>query len=314
MINYIFDFIIGITLFLFGINTLTSSLKDFNKDKFHKLIKNTNNKYKGVFIGTIITALLQSSSFVTVLLISLVDSGIMSLNNTIGIIMGSNIGTCITSWILSLSSLGNYASFFNLDNLIGILALISIILLFRKKSKGANFTFGLIILILGMNIMSDSLIPLTENEIFFTLLNYLTNPLLGLLAGIIITAIFQSSSIVIGIIESLTMSNKINFLLGFTLILGSNIGTCITAIIASINTNKTSKKVSMFHLIFNILGALIFLTSFYILNYFFNFSFTYKPINAFDIALIHTLFNLLSTIILLPFTKKMLNLCDYLVK
>ncbi len=314
MINYILNFIIGINLFLFGINNLTGSLKGLKKDKFDRLIRKTNNKYKGVLIGTIITAILQSSSFVTVFLVSLVDSGIMTLNNTIGIIMGSNIGTCITAWILSLANLNNYVNIFSLDNLVGIFSIISLLFLFRKKSKRANFTFGLIILILGMNLMSDSLIPLTENLWFENLLSYLTNPLFGLLVGIIITAIFQSSSIVIGLIESLAMTNKINFLLGFTLILGSNIGTCITTIIASLNTNKTSKKVSMFHLIFNILGVLIFMIGFYILNYFLNFSFTYKPINAFDIALIHTVFNLLSTIILLPFTKQMLKLCDYLIK
>lgn len=314
MINAILNFILGIILFLFGINNLTNNLKNFNKDKFSYLIKKTNNKYKGVFIGTFITAILQSSSFVTILLISLVDSNIMSLNNTIGIIMGSNIGTCITSWLLSLSSFNNLNSFFNLNNLTGIMALITSILLIRKRNNLSNIFFSLIILILGMNIMSNSLLPLTTSTLFLKVLDYLTNPLLGLLIGIIVTAIFQSSSIVIGIIESLTLSNKITFLLGFTLILGSNIGTCITSIIASLNTNKTSKKVSMFHLIFNILGVVIFLIGFYILNYIFKFSFTFKPINAFHIALIHTLFNLLSTIILLPFTNKMLKLCDYLVK
>ena len=314
MINYILNFIIGISLFLFGINNLTKDLKNLNKEKIQIVIKNTNNKYKGIFIGIIITMLIQSSSFVTVLLVSLVDSGIMTLNNTIGIIMGSNIGTCITSWILSLANLNNSTTFFNLNTLMGMMAIISLIFYIRKKNNIANVTFSLIILILGMNMMSGSLIPFTQYESFNTILNYLTNPLLGLFAGIIITGIFQSSSIVIGIIESLAMSNKINFLLGFTLILGSNIGTCVTTLISSINTNKTSKKVSIFHLLFNILGVVIFLVGFYILNCFFKFSFTYSPINAFDVALIHTLFNLLSTIILLPFTKKMLSLCDYLVK
>jgi len=314
MINYIFNFIIGINLFLFGINNLTKDLKNLNKEKISKIIKNTNSKSKGILIGTIITMIIQSSSFITVLLVSLVDSGIMTLDNTIGIIMGSNIGTCITSWILSLANLNNYASLFNLNTIMGIVAIISLILFIKNRKRIANITFSLIILVLGMNMMSESLLPFTEYECFNTILNYLTNPLFGLLAGIIITAIFQSSSIVIGIIESLAISNKINFLLGFTLILGSNIGTCITGLISSINTNRTSKKVSMFHLIFNILGVIIFLIGFYILNYIFNFTFTYNSINAFDVSLIHTLFNLLSTIILLPFTKKMLKLCDYLVK
>jgi len=312
--NYIFNFLIGISLFLFGINILTNNLKNTNKHKFEQIIKTTNNKFKGVLAGTIITALLQSSSFVTVMLVSLVDSGLMNLNDTIGIIMGSNIGTCITSWIFSLANLNSYASIFELNNLLGIIAIIGIFLLFKKKNKFANIIFSLIILILGMNIMSDSLIPLAKTEAFTNFLTYLKNPILGLISGITITAIFQSSSIVIGIIESLAITNNINFMLGFTLILGSNIGTCITALISSINTNKTSKKVSMFHLIFNIIGVLIFIISFFILNYLFNFSFTYKTINAFEIALIHTLFNVLSTIILLPLTKRMIKLCDYLVR
>lgn len=314
MINNILNFIIGINLFLFGINNLTKDLKNLNKEKISKIIKGTNNKYKGIFIGTIITMIIQSSSFVTVLLVSLVDSGIMTLNNTIGIIMGSNIGTCITSWILSLANMNNYSSIFNINTLMGIMAILSIYLFIKKKKVLANLSFSLIILILGMNIMSNSLLPLTEYEIFNKILTYLTNPFFGLLAGIIITGIFQSSSIVIGIIESLALSNKINFLVGFTLILGSNIGTCVTTLISSINTNKTSKKVSMFHLLFNIFGVIIFLIGFYLLNYFFKFTFTYKPINAFHVALIHTIFNILSTIILLPFTKKLLKLCDYLVK
>lgn len=310
----ILKFIVGITLFLFGINILTSSLKNIKKDWFNILLKGTNNKYKGILIGTIVTAILQSSSFVTVLLVSLVDSQIMTLNNTVGIILGSNIGTCITAWIFSLANLSDYASIFSLDTLVGILAVFCIILLIKKKIKIANLSFGLIILILGMNMMSNSLIPFTTTNGFISFLNYLTNPLFGLLLGIIITGIFQSSSLFIGIVESLAINGNINFLLGFTLILGSNIGTCVTTLISSANTNKTSKKVSMFHLVFNILGTLIFLIGFYLLNYFFHFSFTYLPINAFHIALIHTLFNVLSTIILLPFTNKMIKLCDYLVR
>lgn len=314
MINNILNFVVGISLFLFGINNLTNNLKGINKIKIQKAITKTNNKYKGILIGTIITMIIQSSSFVTVLLVSLVDSGIMTLNNSIGIIMGSNIGTCITAWILSLANLNNYANLFNLNTLTGIMALVSLLLLFKKKKGLANILLSLIILILGMNIMSISLLPLSEYKSFNIILNCLTNPLFGLLAGIIITGIFQSSSIVIGLIESLAINNKMNFLLGFTLILGSNIGTCTTSLISSINTNKTSKKVSMFHLLFNVLGATIFLTGFYLLNYLFNFTFTFKTINAFDIALIHTLFNVLSTVILLPFTNKIIKLCNYLIK
>ena len=315
MINNILNFLIGLTLFIFGMNNLTNSFKKSNKDKIKNIIEKTNNKYKGVIVGTIITALIQSSSFVTILLVGLVDSGIMTLNSTIGIIMGSNIGTCITSWIISLSSINkDILSFLSLDNLIGIFAIISLLFLINKRHNKANIIFGIIILILGMNIMTESMSPLSNSPFFQNLLNYFSNPLLGLILGIILTGIFQSSSLIIGILEGLSLTSNISFLAGFTIILGSNIGTCITAIIASSTTNKTSKIVSMFHLIFNIIGTLIFLIGFYILNYFFKFSFTYQTINAFHIALIHTIFNIGSTIILLPFTNQLIKLSKKLIK
>lgn len=315
MINYILNFFIGLTLFIFGINSLTTGLKKINKTKFSKIIKETNNKYKGVLWGTIITALVQSSSFITVLLVSLVDSGIISLNNSIGLIMGSNIGTCITSWILSLSSISNnYLSFLSIDNLLGIIAIISLLFFFKKRLNKAQILFGLIILTLGMNLMSESMMPLSTSSIFESILKYFENPLLGLLLGIIITGIFQSSSLVIGILESLSLGGNISFLAGYTIILGSNIGTCVTAIIASTNTNKTSKVVSMFHLVFNIIGTLIFIIGFYLLNFIFDFTFTYQNINAFHIALIHTIFNIGSTIILLPFTNLLIKISKKLIK
>lgn len=315
MINYILNFFIGLSLFLFGINNLTNGLKKINKDKLSKIIKQTNNKYKGVFWGTIITAIVQSSSFITVLLVSLVDSNIISLNNSIGLIMGSNIGTCITSWILSLSSIGNnFLTFLSIDNLLGFIAILSLFFFFKKRLSKAQILFGLIILILGMNLMSESMMPLSESNTFQTILKYFENPILGLISGIIITAIFQSSSLVIGILESLSIGSNISFLAGYTIILGSNIGTCITALIASTNTSKTSKLVSMFHLVFNIIGTLIFIIGFYLLNYLFNFTFTYQTINAFHIAIIHTIFNIGSTIILLPFTDQLIKLSKKLIK
>ena len=315
MINYILNFFIGLSIFLFGINNLTSGLKKINKDKFAKIIKQTSNKYKGVFWGTIITAIVQSSSFITVLLVGLVDSNIISLNNSIGLIMGSNIGTCITSWILSLSSIGNnFLTFLSIDNLLGFIAILSLFFFFKKRHNKAQILFGIIILILGMNLMSESMMPLSESYTFQTILKYFENPILGLIAGIIITAIFQSSSLVIGILESLSNGSNISFLAGYTIILGSNIGTCITALIASTNTSKTSKVVSMFHLVFNIIGTLIFIIGFYLLNYLFNFTFTYQTINAFHIAIIHTIFNIGSTIILLPFTNQLIKISKKLIK
>lgn len=315
MINHILNFFIGLSLFLFGINSLTSGLKKINKEKFAKIIKETDNKYKGVFWGTIITSIVQSSSFITVLLVSLVDSGIISLNNSIGLVMGSNIGTCITSWILSLSSIGkNFLNFLSITNFLGIIAILSLCFFFKKRLNKSQILFGLIILILGMNLMSESMMPLSESKTFEVILRYFENPALGLICGVVITAIFQSSSLVIGILESLSLGNNISFLAGYTIILGSNIGTCVTAIIASANTNKTSKTVSMFHLVFNIIGVLIFIIGFYLLNYLFKFNFTYQTINAFHIAIIHTIFNIGSTILLLPFTNQLIKISKKLIK
>ena len=315
MINYILNFFIGLTLFLYGINCLTDGLKKINKDKFSKIIKGTASKFKGVIFGTIITALVQSSSFITVLLISLVDSNVITLNSSIGLIMGSNIGTCITSWILSLSSLSNnYLFFLSIDNFLGIFSLLSLFFFFKKRLNKAQILFGLIILILGMNLMSDSMIPFSSSSLFQSTLKYFENPLFGLILGILVTSIFQSSSLVIGILESLSLGGNISFLAGYTIILGSNIGTCVTALIASSNTSKTSKVVSMFHLVFNIVGSLIFIIGFYILNVIFKFYFTYESINAIHIALIHTIFNIGSTIILLPFTNILIKISKKLIK
>ena len=315
MINYIFNFFIGIALFIFGMNNLTNGLKKSNKNKIEKIIRKASGKVKGVLWGTLITALIQSSSFITVLLVGLVDSGIMTINNTIGLIMGSNIGTCITSWIISISSLNkDVLSIFSLDSLLGIFASIALLFLITKRHNKANIIFGLLTLILGMNLMTKSMAPLANFPFFQKIITYLSNPILGLILGIILTGIFQSSSLIIGILEGLALNVNISFLAGYTLILGSNIGTCVTAIIASTTTNKNSKIVSMFHLVFNIVGTLIFLIGFYILNYFLKFSFTYQNINAFQIALIHTVFNLGSTIILLPFTNQLINISKKLIK
>ena len=315
MINCIFKFLVGITLFVFGMNSLTNGLKKINSHRIKHIIKKIDNKFNGLWIGTIITAFCQSSSFITVLLVSLVDSNIITLNNSIGIIMGSNIGTCLTSWILSFShNKTMILSFLDIDNMLGIIALLSIIYLRKRHLTKASILFGLVILLLGMSTMTDSLSPLAQSNTFQKILFYLANPLLGLFLGILITSIFQSSSLVIGLLESISLTAHLPFLSGFTVILGSNIGSCTTALLSSINTSKTSKIVSLFHLLFNIIGTIIFLTSFYLLNYFFNFKFTYQNITPTDIALIHTIFNVASTIILLPFTNVILKLCQFLVK
>ena len=313
MINYLLNFLTGITLFLFGINNLCNITKNINKHKFINMLKKINNKFQGLIIGILITSILQSSSFVTILVITLIDSNILTINSSIGIILGSNIGTCLTAWIFSLSSI-NLFNIITPSNIISLFSLISIVFFFLRKNIKANFFYNIMITLLGMNLMNISLSPLANTSFFQNIFISFSNPILGLLLGIITSCIFQSSSIVIGLLESLSLNMNINFLSGLTIILGSNIGTCTTTLIASIKLNKTSKVLSIFHLLFNLFSSIIILIIFYLLNYLFNPTFIYNKINPITISLIHTFFNIISVIIIWPFTNTLYKISSKYIK
>lgn len=309
--NFI-TFIGGLAMFLFGMNYMGTSLEKLGGGKFETILeKMTDNRIKGVLLGAGITAIIQSSSAVTVMAVGFVNSGIMSLNQVVGIIMGANIGTTITSWILSLSSIESTNLILSLlkpTSFTPILAIIGVIMLMvSKKSKykdiGAIF-LGFAILIFGMDNMTNAVAPLKDIEEFTNILTMFSNPLLGVIAGALLTAVIQSSSASVGILQALTVTGTISYATAFPIILGQNIGTCITAIISSFGTSKNAKRTALVHLLFNVLGVSIAMILFYGANAIFTLPFFDKTANSTDIAIIHSVFNIFATIILFPFGKQ----------
>ena len=304
----------GLALFLYGMSMLGSSLEKIAGGKLEKIISGlTSNVFKGVLIGFAVTAIIQSSSATTVIVVGMVNAGIMKLSNAIGVIMGANIGTTVTGQILRLSDLsnGSGAGFFmdllKTENLASIIATIGLIIFMLskrdvKKSVG-EILIGLGILFIGMNSMGDAVEPLSELEAFRNLFETLSNPFLGVLAGAVVTAIIQSSSASVGILQVIASKGVLTFSSAFPIIMGQNIGTCVTSMISSIGANKNAKRAAFVHLYFNVIGTILFLITFYSLNAIVEFSFWDESIGMGGIANFHTFFNVVVTICLLPFTK-----------
>ena len=312
MINYFFNFITGLLLFFFGINTLNTIFNSNNTDYLKDIINKNTSTFKGLLTGIITTIITQSSSFITVIIQSLVDHNILSLYESTSIIMGANIGTCSSTFFIIILLSFNI-NIFNNSLLIGILSIICFIFLL-KKHKLFSLFIGITIILLSMNIMSDSTNFIINSNNFTELLKYLENPILGLLIGIILTSILQSSSLITCILSSISLSISIPYLSAINIILGSNIGTCSTVILASINGSKNAKKVSIIHLLFNMLGSVIFLIILYFMNYIYPLKFLNNFIKPLDIAFIHLTFNVFTTIIFLPLRSKLIKLCNYLIK
>ena len=301
----------GLCLFLYGMNVMGSSLERASGGRLERILeKLTSNPLKGVLLGAGVTAVIQSSSATTVMLVGFVNSGIMKLSRAIGIIMGANIGTTMTAWILSLSGIEGDSFFMQMlkpTSFTPILALIGIILLMvgkddRKKDVGSIF-LGFAVLMFGMEAMSAAVEPLANVPEFTGILTKFSNPLLGILTGAVLTAIIQSSSASVGILQALSVTGGFTVGSVIPIILGQNIGTCVTALISSVGANRSAKRTAFVHLYFNIIGSIVFLTLYYILNAIFHFSFVGEIVNEAGIATIHSTFNIFSTVILLPFTK-----------
>ena len=315
----------GIALFLFGMHTLSASLEKLAGGKLETwLEKATSRPIKGVFLGAIITAVIQSSAATTVMIIGFVNSGLMKLSQAIGVIMGANIGTTATSWLLSLQSIDGSAGFSILNILkpttfTPVLAVIGVILIMFTKSDKKK-TIGMIlagfaVLMFGMNSMSSATAGLAENETFCNILMMFSNPILGVIAGAVLTAVLQSSSASIGILQSIAISTgKVTYSVALPLLLGQNIGSCVTALISSVGANKPAKRVAFVHLYFNVIGTVVFLSVFYLLNAFINMPFMEESLNAVGIAVIHTGFNVLATALFLPFTKQLEKLACLTVR
>lgn len=299
----------GLALFLYGMNVMGSGLEKLAGGRLEKLFdKLTSNPFKGFLLGFVVTAIIQSSSATTVMLVGFVNSGIMKLKQSIGIIMGANIGTAVTAWLLSMTGIegGNiWLEMLKPSSFTPILAVIGIIFyMFMKDDKHkyiGMILLGFTVLMYGMDTMSGAVEPLKDMPEFSNILLMFDNPVLGILAGAVLTAIIQSSSASVGILQALSSTGAVHFSTALPIILGQNIGTCITAAISAIGTNKNAKRVAAIHLSFNIIGTLIFVAIYYPLNAFIHFSFASSVVNALDIAVIHTLFKVATTIILFPF-------------
>ena len=318
----VFEMLVGLALFIFGMNFMGEALEKRGGGKLKQIIENvTSSPLKGVLLGAGVTAIIQSSSATTVMVVGFVNSGIMRLSQAISVIMGANIGTTITSWILSLSGLEGDNIFVQLlkpSSFTPVLALIGIIfLMFSKSSKKkdtASILLGFAVLMTGMDIMSGAVSGLKNNEAFTSILTWFSNPILGVVAGAVLTGIIQSSSASVGILQALATTGQIRFSNALPIILGQNIGTCVTALLSSIGTNKNARRAAIAHLSFNIIGTTVFLILFYALDFFINFTFMDDSINAAMIAVVHTVFNVFATALLFPFTKQLEKLSMLIIR
>ena len=311
------SFIISIIIFIYGIGLFSNALsKMYQKNIKNILEKYTKTPMKGIIFGTIITAIIQSSTIVTITTVGLVNSSIITFHNSLGIMMGANLGTCITSWFISILNVSNNSKvllFLNPNTYIPILLLFGLFFYFKKRRVKSNILLGFSLFMLGLKMMQLSLDPIQEFAWFKNLLNSFNNPLIGVLSGILVTTLIQSSSATVAILQTLSSTNSLTYLIATPIIMGENIGTCITTLIASIKTSKNAKKVAVSHLLYNLIGTIIFLIIFY-LAYLLKLNFIYQEVNSFKIALIHTTFNFLSIIIFYPFLNHLEKLINKIVK
>ena len=312
----------GLALFLYGMEIMGNGLEKLGGGKLERILERlTSSPIKGVLLGAAVTAVIQSSSATTVMVVGFVNSGIMKLSQAIGITMGANIGTTVTAWILSLSGIQGDSLWVNLckpENFTPILGIIGVAIIMLSKSNKrkntANIMLGFTVLMFGMSTMSAAVEPLKDVPEFTNILVMFENPILGVLAGMILTAIIQSSSASVGILQALSSTGAITFGSAIPIILGQNIGTCITVILSAIGTSKNAKRAAAVHLYFNVIGTVIFLSLFYIINAFVDFTFLADPVTPVNIAIVHTLFNVITTALFLPFTNLLEKLAKMTIK
>ena len=332
ILEMVLPLLCGLALFLFGMDLMGDSLKKSAGSSLKQILgKMTSNPVKGFLLGLGVTMVIQSSSATTVMVVGFVNSGTMTLLQATGVIMGANVGTAITAWILSLSSLGGSAegvvdalALLKPDTWVPILAIVAILLIMsvkRGKKRDIGFILiGFVILMTGMDMMSGAVSGLKHNPEFVSILTMFENPLLGLAAGTILTAIVQSSSASVGILQALTVTGGITFGAAIPIILGQNIGTCITAIISSMGATKNGKRAALIHLYFNVIGVTIVLSGFYLINWLvggFKLGgglFTDMTIDMWGVAIVHTAFKILAVAIISPFYKQLERLARVSIK
>ena len=313
----------GLALFLYGMNVMGDSLAKLSGGKMESILERlTSTKIKAILLGALVTAVIQSSSATTVMVVGFVNSGIMQLGQAVGIIMGANVGTTITSWLLSMVGISGSNIFIQLlkpSSFSPILAAIGIILTMTakdndKKKDIGTILLGFAILMFGMETMSGAVAPLADNERFTGMLTMFSNPILGMIAGAVLTAVIQSSSASVGILQALCLSGAIGYGTAIPIIMGQNIGTCVTAILSSVGANKNARRASMIHLYFNLIGTLIFMVAFYGINSFVHFTFLNEQASAVGIAVIHSLFNIGCAIVMFPFANGLMKLATLTIK
>lgn len=322
----VLSLICGLALFLYGMEVMGEALKKSAGSSLKSILgKMTSNPVKGFLLGLAVTAVIQSSSATTVMVVGFVNSGTMTLLQAVGVIMGANVGTAVTSWLTGMSGLGAGAAeamdlirWFKPDSWMPILALIGIcLIMFVKKGRKrdiGDILLGFAVLMVGMSMMSESVGGLSESESFKSLLVMFENPILGVLAGLILTAIIQSSSASIGILQSLTVTGAITYGAAIPIIMGQNIGTCVTALLSSMGANKNGKRAAIVHLYFNIIGVVVYLTLFCVLDMFLDFAFVDHTIDMWGVAGVHTIFKILSVILMGPFYKQLAILATLTIK
>ncbi len=301
----------GLALFLYGMHTMGDGLAKMAGSRLEQILeKLTSTPIRAVLLGAGVTAVIQSSSATTVMVVGFVNSGIMKLSQAVGIIMGANVGTTITSWILSLSGVQGDSLFIKLlkpSSFSPVLALIGVIFLLflkdEKKKDIGTILLGFAVLMFGMETMSGAVKPLADVPEFTNLFVAFKNPILGMLVGALLTAIIQSSSASVGILQAMCATGAVSFGAAVPIIMGQNIGTCVTAMISGIGASKNAKRTALVHLYFNIIGTAIFMLAFYGLHAIVHFTFLDQAANGAGIALVHTAFNIVATIVLLPFSK-----------
>ena len=324
MTAYLFKIITllgGLALFLFGMDIMGKALERQAGGKLQTILaKMSSNVFKGFLLGLGVTAVIQSSSATTVMVVGFVNSGIMTLKQAVGVIMGSNIGTTVTAWILSLSGLEGDSfliKLFKPSTLAPLIAIVGIALyMFTKseKKKGiGTICLGFMTLMTGMDLMSSSMSFLKNEAWFADLMISFTNPVLGILFGAILTAVIQSSSASVGILQGLCVTGAVTYGAAIPIILGQNIGTCITAIMGAIGANRNARRTAMVHLLFNVVGAVMFAVIFYGLGLFIDWKFLGDSVRAWDISVIHTGFNLVATAVLMPMNGLLVKLAYMLV-
>ena len=317
----------GLALFLYGMNVMGDALKKSAGKSLKTILGTlTSSPLKGFLLGLGVTMVIQSSSATTVMVVGFVNSATMTLTQAIGVIMGANVGTAVTAWLTALNGLGGeggqdlvgIVSWLKPDAWMPILAVIGIALtMFAKKERKKDIgviLLGFAVLMTGMDVMSSAVGGLKSSEEFKNILTMFENPILGILAGLVLTAIVQSSSASVGILQSLTVTGAITYGAAIPIVMGQNIGTCVTALLSCLGASKNAKRAALAHLYFNVIGVVFWMTAYTVLNFFLDFAFASFAIDMWGVALVHTVFKVLCVILIMPFSKQLEKLATISVK